>query len=178
MAIILAIDPGTRTSGVVLYDSDARRITYANSKTPNADLLDEIRGTRYRLENFGTFQAVAIERVQAQGSRAFKRKDGSMGARGMNPETMLTVEWASFFHEAAARRGLQTGWWYRNEVLRHHDVRGSKSEADKLIRSRCLERFGGDRKTAQGTKKAPGPLYGVAGHSWQALGLALLVADL
>jgi len=39
-----------------------------------------------------------------------------------------------------------------------------------------IEMHGGERATAIGTKRAPGALYGVSSHAWQALGLAVAVA--
>jgi len=34
--------------------------------------------------------------------------------------------------------------------------------------------YGGTRDAAVGTKKTPGPLYGVSGHAWQALAVAVV----
>ena len=68
---------------------------------------------------------------------------------------------------------MEVVWLYRREVLRGLDVTG-KGNRDSLVRQRLIEMFGGDRKTAQGTKKEPGPLYGVASHAWQALAVAVV----
>ena len=63
---------------------------------------------------------------------------------------------------------------YRREVKSHlcHDSRAK----DSNIRSSIIDIYGGDRQTAMGTKKAPGPLYGVSKDVWAALGVALTVA--
>jgi hypothetical protein len=36
---------------------------------------------------------------------------------------------------------------------------------------------GGERRAAMGTKKAPGPLYGVASHAWAALAVAVAAQE-
>ena len=163
--IILAIDPGTRTSGVVIYHVGARRVLWSNKAMENLSVLDAMRRGYVYDENQYTWDHVGVERVQASG----------MGGN----DIIITTEWSARFLERAFV-GCQRPpvWHHRREVLRHLDISGGKGNKDSKVRARCIELHGGDRKTAQGTKKAPGPLYGVASHSWQALGLALLVADI
>ena len=48
---------------------------------------------------------------------------------------------------------------------------------DKQIRESLIERFGPGEKAAKGSKKQPGPLYGVAGHYWAALAVAVVAWD-
>jgi len=48
---------------------------------------------------------------------------------------------------------------------------------DKQIREALIERFGPGEKAAKGLKKQPGPLYGVAGHYWAALAVAVVAWD-
>ena len=170
--LILAIDPGTRTSGVCLYESDSRRVVWSCKALDNEHALALCRsnapGFAAVVMNLtptsdgwrGLF-TIAVERVQAQGIAG--------------NDVMLTCEWSARFVEAAESTGHATRWHYRREVCRHLDVVGANKDAQ--VRARAIELHGGDRKVAQGTKKEPGPLHGVSGHSWQALGLALLVAD-
>ena len=170
--LILAIDPGTRASGVCLYNGSSRRVIWSCKQLENKQALALCRSN---LPGFaavvmdltptsdgwrGLF-TIAVERVQAQGIAG--------------NDVMLTCEWSARFLEAADSAGHATRWHYRREVCRHLDVVGANKDAQ--VRARAIELHGGDRKAAQGTKKEPGPLYSVAGHAWQALGLALLVAD-
>ncbi len=37
--------------------------------------------------------------------------------------------------------------------------------------------FGGTKEAAIGKKASPGPLYGVSSHAWQALAVAVVVAE-
>lgn len=58
---------------------------------------------------------------------------------------------------------------------------GTCRAKDKNIRQYLIDRFPptGDGKCPQiGTKKRPGPLFGVSSHTWAALAVALYAADL
>lgn len=152
---IYAVDPGPTTSGVVLYSVTSRKVLMSDKALPNSDVLREVRALRSSI-------AVAVERVQAQGIAG--------------NDIMRTCEWSARFAQAALDSGHVLRWHYRREVCRHLDVSGGGKDAQ--VRARCIELHGGDRRTAQGVKASPGPLHGVSGHAWQALGLALLVAEL
>lgn len=49
------------------------------------------------------------------------------------------------------------------------NVRASQSN----IRQAIIDLYGGLKEIAIGTKKKPGPLYGIKSHEWSALGIAL-----
>ena len=51
---------------------------------------------------------------------------------------------------------------------------GSARATDANLRAALLDRYGGSGR-AIGTRKAPGPLYGVKSHAWAALALAVTV---
>ena len=152
---IYAVDPGPTSSGVVLYSATSRKVLRSEKATPNEDVLRGILALRSSI-------VVAVERVQAQGIAG--------------NDLMRTCEWSARFAQAALDSGHIMRWHYRREVCRHLHVTGAGKDAQ--VRARCIELHGGDRRTAQGVKASPGPLYGVSGHAWQALGLAMLVADL
>ena len=51
---------------------------------------------------------------------------------------------------------------------------------DGNVRQAILDRYpatGGGKNPQVGTKKAPGPLYGVSGHAWQALAVAITAIE-
>jgi hypothetical protein len=62
----------------------------------------------------------------------------------------------------------------RADVKIHHC--GSARAKDSNIRAAIIDRYGG-KETAIGKKKTPGPLYGIKADAWQALAIALMVAD-
>lgn len=48
---------------------------------------------------------------------------------------------------------------------------------DRQVREALIERFGPGKEAAIGTKANPGPLYGVSGHYWSALAVAVVAWD-
>ena len=150
---IFAIDPGPTTCGAVLYHPVASRVLWAANKLPVEDAVELARAkARDGL-------LVAIERVQSQ---------GQAGA-----SLLRTSEVVGRLQQAALG-GLAPVLLYRSDVLRALDVTG-RGNRDKLVRARLIELHGGSKEAAVGRKAAPGPLYGVSGHAWQALGVAVAV---
>lgn len=100
-----------------------------------------------------------------------------------------------------AERGGEPGDWPswdirlipRPAVLRHFGISPRKKSKDSLLIDECCKVYvdhspahlwqspitkgqrAALRRSAKGVKAAPGPLYGMAGHSWQAFALALAV---
>ncbi len=85
-------------------------------------------------------------------------------------EVFETVWWTGRFFEAVARRGANASRLPRKAVKLH--LCGSVRAPDSNIRIALLDRFGGT-ELAKGTKKAPGPLFGIKSHEWAALALAV-----
>lgn len=59
---------------------------------------------------------------------------------------------------------------FRREVKSH--LCGSQQAKDKNIRQALIDKVG-----EPGTKKAPGPTYGVSSHAWSALAVAVTAAE-
>ena len=59
----------------------------------------------------------------------------------------------------------------RKTVVTH--LCGNARAGDKFVREALIARIG-----PQGTKKEPGPTYGIAGHKWPALAVAVAYADM
>jgi len=156
--IILGIDPGPVTSGIVVYSSEAREVMHSNKAATEAEIFDLLGG--------GTgFACVLIERPAAM---------GPMGAGKVGH--MLDTAWAAGRFEALAEnlaKHLQVHTLTRREVLRNLGVMSGKGSADARVRAACIADHGGSKRVAVGLKASPGPLYGVSSHSWQALGLVL-----
>lgn len=152
--IVLGLDPGPTNCGAVLYDTEYRRVCLAWKSLTVADAL-----VGAGAEGAIRPGLVAIERVQ------------SYGIAGAS--LLRTAEVGGMLYHAASRAGSSVVWLYRREVLRGLDVTG-KGNRDSLVRQRLIEIHGGDRASAVGTKKQPGPLYGVSSHAWQALAVAVV----
>jgi hypothetical protein len=66
---------------------------------------------------------------------------------------------------------------YRKDVKLH--LCGTTKAKDPNVRQALLDLFpptGGGKTPQIGTKKQPGPLYGVSSHAWPALGVAITAA--
>ena len=146
---ILAVDPGPKQSAWCEYAPEA---PIKAGILPNEELLSAIRSEAA----FGhlAWDCVAIEMIASYGM--------SVGR-----EVFETCVWIGRFVEA---------WGGPHVLIPRLDVkmaicRNSRAN-DSNIRRALLDRFG-----EQGTKKAPGPTYGLAGDQWSALAVAVTYAD-
>lgn len=148
--IIAAIDPGTRESALVLWDGRAVREAHL---LPNEQMLSRLREGPF--VSFAPDGALlVVEQVESYGM-------------AVGREVFETVWWAGRFVEA---------WPSKFQMVPRRTVKlhlcNSMKAKDANIRQALLDRFG-----AQGTKKAPGLLYGITSHKWAALALAVTVHD-
>ena len=156
--IVLGIDPGPETSGVVVYDSanDSAPLLYVNKAATETD----IRGL---FSKWAEHAHVVIEQPACM---------GPLGAGKVGH--MLNTAWQAgrFSADAEAYVGAnRVHTMTRREVLRGLGVLSGTGSPDSRVRAACIADHGGDG--AVGRKSAPGPLYGVTSHAWQALGLVL-----
>ena len=144
---ILAIDPGTTKSAWVMYQ-DSEIVDFSISE--NIDLL--------RMLDDGSLQdadKLYIEMVASYGMAVGKT-------------VFETCVWIGRFIE-----GWHDNWEYiyRKDVKMH--LCGQTKAKDSNIRQAIMDRYGSERSIAIGTKKSPGPLYGVSKDIWAALGVAI-----
>lgn len=154
--MILAIDPGTEESGWVVYDDRDGAGLVSHGTYLNDEVLTLLSARRSEF-----VYDCAIEMVASFGM--------AVGA-----EVFHAVLWAGRFYEAARRAGLSVRLIYRKQVALH--ICRSAAAGDANVRAALLDRFGG-KKAARGTKKAPGPLYGLKGDAWAALGVAVTASE-
>lgn len=169
---ILAIDPGSEHSGVVLYDSDEHKILWS-ADAKNEGLLENIREWRVWLgivEN----HVLAIEGLENQGHFVGK-------------STFETAEWIGRFREA-----WENGTGQPSFRMSRRDVKiclcggstytdpdsGARRTVNDTVVSRAVrarfEGTGGGSRPEVGTRKNKGPLYGMkGGHQYSALAIAL-----
>jgi hypothetical protein len=160
MTYIIGIDPGPSESGVVLYNSEDRSIRYA-SVLPNCDLKDELDGGWFTDYPDNCVPTVAIEFPCFYGKSCAIGKDVLDTAAVVGQFEEITRAW----HPRRITR---------REVRMH--LCGTMRSGDAQVWAAILDRYGG-RKAAVGTKKAPGPLYGVRSHARSALAVALTAAE-
>lgn len=140
--MILAIDPGTTHSAFVAWDGKV----IDSGFVPNGVLRCFVDA---RLE-FIQAESVAIEMVACYGMAVGK-------------EVFETCLFIGRLQEAFRRKPVRLV--YRKDVKMH--LCQSMRAKDGNIRQALLDKHG-----PVGTKKQPGPLYGISGHLWAALAVA------
>jgi len=148
---LLAIDPGPEHSGFVLYDGE-KPVEFGKP------VNDMILGLIDTLDA----HALAIEMIASYGMPVGR-------------ETFETCVWIGRFWERWLRGEVRPARLvYRREVKLH--LCDSPRAKDANVRQALIDRYGGKEK-AIGKKATPGPLHGVSGDVWAALGVAVTVAD-
>jgi hypothetical protein len=159
--VILAIDPGPTESAFVLYDPATRRVA-----------------------DFGKWNNPAL--LSAVMCRKLDDVDLSM----LRGASFMVVEMIASYGMPVGREVFETCMWigrfvqawnsphdlmYRSTVKLH--LCNSARAKDANVRAALIDAFGGKEK-AMGSKRQPGPLYGVSGDVWAALGVAVTYADI
>lgn len=163
--LFLGIDPG-KSTGIAVYDSVGRRVVFATNATAD-EAMSIVRGTAVDLPkhvgDVGTVRAAArvgVEQMSSTGQA--------------NSDILRSTELGGRLFERCCDFSDPV-WLFRRTVLRHFVVSGGGR--DGQIIDRISEAHGGSRKAARGSKKFPGPMYGVAKDAWQALAVAILLAE-
>ena len=152
---VVAIDPGYRESAWVTFDG--RRIV-AHGIQPNADLLARFSAP-FGIRTFGLLHepmTLVLEQIESFGM-------------AVGREIFETVFWTGRLYEAGFRVATRTERMTRRAVKLH--LCHSSQAKDANVRQVLIDRFGGS--SAKGTKKSPGPLYGISSHEWAALAIAV-----
>ncbi len=146
---LIAIDPGTeRSAWAHLYGDTIEDKRIAD----NVALLQWLRTA-----SSWSHCRWAIEMVASYGMPVGK-------------EVFETVLWIGRFHEAITSRSGIVQFVYRKDVKLH--LCGSVRAKDGNVRQALLDRYG-----APGTKKKPGPTYGIKADMWSALAVATYAKD-
>jgi len=145
--MILAIDPGTTASAFVILDSGKVR---DHAKLPNTELIAHLRRRELHADH------LAIEMVASYGM--------PVGA-----EVFETCLWTGRFIEAWGRDWSTV---YRKDV-KMFLCGATAGVNDAVIYQRLVDLYGPGRPIAVGTKRNPGPLYGLCADERSALAVAL-----
>jgi hypothetical protein len=148
--VILALDPGTTETGWALLDG---RAVIDSGVMPNADMLGALK--RHSFVD-AECTSLAIEMIASYGMPVGR-------------EVFETCVWIGRFVQAWPEPEA-VRLVYRKDVKLH--LCGNPRAKDPNIRQALLDKLG-----PQGTKKAPGPTYGVKSHAWAALAVAVTAAE-
>lgn len=150
---ILAIDPGPRESAYVFmsHGRDGRFELHDRGMEENAVIRTCVVEYEY--------DVLAIEMVESFGMAVGK-------------EVFQTVFWVGRLCEAACNGAVgRFALVYRKDVKLN--LCGNYRAKDANIRQALLDKLG-----PQGTKKAPGPTYGISKHLWSALAVGVTYAEI
>jgi hypothetical protein len=154
--IVTAIDPGTAQSAWLTFDG----VRILNHKIlTNEEILVNLRADCEDLA-FGSYGVLVIEQIESFGMPVGR-------------EVFQTVRYCGRFEEA----------WFPNrteqlprKVVKQHLCQSLRA-TDANIRQALIDRFGPGVDVAVGNKKHPGPLYGISGHCWASLAVAVTWFD-
>lgn len=166
--IILGIDTGPATSGVVIVDTKKMSILKAWKEHENVSLLSKLRSGEIAC------QCCAIEHIRAMGF-------------AVDNNVFDSCHWAGRFQEAweTKARGARVVLVPRGDVKIALCGRATYKDPltgrlvgvkDKEINAAVRNFFtatGGGKDKYKGTKSNPGPLYGITSHSFSALAVAI-----
>lgn len=147
---ILAIDPGSSSSGFAAWNGAK---ILESGMLPNSEMLMHVF--------LSNADVLAIEQMGNYGNRVGR-------------EVFDTCVWSGRFYQqwlSANLPGRSEPVMVARSSIKTHLV-GKATANDSDVRVALIRRLG-----APGTKRNPGPTYGVASHAWQALALAVFTWD-
>lgn len=150
-APVLALDPGPELTGWALYDG---RSVLDSGVIGNDDALGELDRMTFPVGLWTPAESLAIEMIASYGMPVGR-------------EVFETCVWIGRFIQAAPLRHRLI---YRKDVKMH--LCGSAQAKDANIRQALIDKIG-----PPGTKKKPGPTYGVKSHAWPALAVAVTAIE-
>jgi len=144
---IIAIDPGPKESACVIFDG--KTISY-HAKLSNDTVAKNLSDGQ---RGYGWAYPCIIEWIEGYG-------------KTVGNEIFHTCRWVGRFEQAAGGATLIT----RKQIKQH--LCDSLQAKDTHIRAALIDRFG-----EPGTRKKPGPTYGIVGDEWSALAVAVVFWD-
>lgn len=153
---IIAIDPGTTESAMVIWDGKTQKSYFAQNRM----ILDSIRarGENSRLLPTNERPTLAIEMVACYGMAVGK-------------SVFETVVWIGRFVEAWEHETMLTPRLVTRPQIKIHHCKSSKAK-DANVRQALIDKYG-----EVGTKKKPGMLFGISNHKWAAFALASFISE-
>lgn len=161
---LIAIDPGTRASGVCLILSNEMKPIWCD-KVDNDKLIGIVLTQIYDHHLTDMQLRVVIERMQGN-------------SMPVSSDVFETCEWVGRFSEAFTRLYNTTvAYVYRREEYKALCA-NIYTHNDKGVRQALVDRFAyGEKNYGKGTKKEPGWFYGFSADSWSAYAVGVTYLD-
>lgn len=161
---ILAIDPGPKVSGWVILEKESLKVLASGSATPTEGVIEMVElascGLMVRDENMFMYNVddVACEMIASYGM--------AVGAEVF--ETCLQI--GRICHAWEYRTSGHVTLVKRQEAKMHlcHSPKAKDANVMQALK---------DKLGDVGTKKNPGPLYGISKHAWAALAVGVFAAE-
>ena len=151
MAIILGVDPGSEKSAVVFWNTKAQKVE-ASWTAENGKLRKQLIEAR----DVGNAEICIIEGVAFYG-------------KILNSATFQTLMFIGrlqeIFHES-------------HEIVYFPDIAYHFCNARRGVKTSNINAVLRDRFKGKGTQKNPGILWGIKGHEWSALAVAIFWMDI
>ena len=159
--IYLAVDPGNVVSAWVLYDSDTKEVLdfgREENEEFRSRIYNDLWGVHCKIPPI-----MAMEQIRGMGQT-------------VGQTVFDTCVWVGRFVEAWLQHTNHPYVYVsrREEKMHLCDTMRAK---DKNIRQAIMDRYGSTRQLAIGTKKKPGPLYGITKDKWAALAVAITAVE-
>ena len=152
---IFAIDPGNTESAFCVYYPEIHSVADFG-KVKNEDMRQILmmahEGHEFRIEMIASY------------------------GMPVGKDVFETCKWIGRFEEIIRKKSNNIKLVYRKDVKMH--LCNSTRAKDGNVRQAIIDLFpasGGGKTPQIGTKKEPGPLYGINNDVWAALGVALTV---
>jgi hypothetical protein len=156
---ILAIDPGTTQTAYAIYAPDTASLLDFGI-LDNAAMLGHLDTIA---ENYPVMH-MAIEMMASMGM-------------AVGQTVLETATWIGRYIQSwVTAPGHTYELIYRVDEKLH--LCGTPRAKDANIRQSIMDRYGSTRQAVIGTKKNPGPLYGVSKDVWAAIAVALVAAEM
>lgn len=156
---IIAIDPGEEKSALLYFDRESMLPTSAHIEANHL-----IRKRLAESDCNETFLAIEY-------TPPYTLAMGNGRTFVPNQVVLTAIEIGRFIGE----------WDGKWELVSRIDVKksllGRASGNDAAVRQAIYDRYGGTRQRAAGTKKSPGPIYGIKSHAMAALAVAMTWCD-
>jgi hypothetical protein len=156
---VLALDPGPTGSALVVFDLITGGPLYAFA-CQNGDMRHEL-----------ATDLSGADLLIVELTKPYARQT-------QNGHSYVPTEVQTAAFEAGR---MVEAWGKSFELMTRTDVKkwllGRATGTDANVRDCLYDRYGGSRKSAVGTKKAPGPLYGIVKDQMAALAVAVAWND-
>jgi len=167
---ILGIDPGDKQTAWVVYNADTK-LPEAFGLEPNDKVLEMLlrdRAVFRHTDAEGNYKIYPLSKLAIEMIASYGMAVGKT--------VFETCVWIGRFIQVWDGTGFPHELIYRKDEKMH--LCGTMKAKDANIRQAIMDRYGSTRQAVIGTKKNPGPLYGVSNDVWAALAVAITSAEM